>query len=1055
MLRAWGANMDIQFILDAYACVMYVTSYMMKSERAMGELLKQVVKETRGDDIRTQLRKLGTTFLNRREVSAQETAFRLLSMPLKRQSRTVVFINTDPKNERATLTKPMSAINSLEDDDEDLYQTSLIDRYAARPDSLENMCLAEFAANYTADSFSLGDDDGSEHTPNTMDESDDTPRHIIYLKNGIGKMHKRKQEAIIRFHKYNVERDSEKYYRAKLMLYFSWRDEDVDIIGDKGSFFERYTELLEEVVNMEEHYSHNAQTLEQAQQALLDGGPPEHAWANVAPEAEHNRLQEEHEGNIDETYMDNIDLEENADLLNQERKSGVILRYETQTDPNLMSNEEYCTRMRNLNDKQRQIVLTHTQWCKSLIQASKQSKPAPKPYHLYISGSGGVGKSHVISLLRHITIKYLRYLPHVTPSDLLCLTCAPTGTAAFNINGMTIHSAFLIPITMRTYQNLGTDTLNTLRNQLQHLKVVIIDEISMVSSTLLYYIYRRLQEIKGCQNNQSTFGDVTVIAVGDFYQLKPVKNSFVFELPNDGYAALHDPLWYQFKFTELTQIMRQKDDKHFAEFLNRVRTNSCTEEDIKLLESRVISADSSDYPFESLHVYTTWKNVNKYNAKMMGKLQGPVYTLKSIDTKIDTNSGVEVRFSNRASDTGGLLDELQLVAGCRVMLKYNIDVSDGLVNGATGKVLHIVFLANSVTTILVEFDNQEIGRRAKQESHFKQDYPTAVPISRVESRFNIGNRNAISACRRQFPLVLAWATTIHKVQGLTTDNIVVSFQGAFSAGQAYVALSRVKNLNGLHILDFDPKTIRVNAEVKEEMDRLRDQCSSADLEMNTFPTCDFTLSHLNIRGIKAHMRDLQMEHVVLKSDIFCFCETFLQGTDKFNEYSLGRSDMDIFRIEREVADNIRSGGILMAVNRVLKPTLVTGTISDDMEQVTVKIETGSKGFCITCVYRPPSSSVKHFIKQTAQLVDELEQVYSSSSFIIVGDFNEDILQGSNNISSFFSSIGFEQYTKSATRDSGTLLDHTYVKATGYSIRAVVHDTYYSDHDVVSVHFSHE
>ena len=1057
VLRAWRANMDIQFILDAYACVMYVTSYMMKSERAMGELLKQVVKETRGDDIRTQLRKLGTTFLNHREVSAQETAFRLLSMPLKRQSRKVVFINTDPKNERSTMTKPMSAINSLEDDDEDLYQTSLIDRYAARPDSLENMCLAEFAANYSVDSYTYRNDDGNEHTPSAMDEPDNEPdpRHIIHLKNGIGKMHKRKQEAIIRFHKYNVEKESEKYYRAKLMLYISWRYEDVDIIGDKASFYERYTELLEEVVNMEEHYSHNAHTLEQAQQALLQAGPPEHAWANVAPNAEHNRLQEEQEGNIDETYMDNNDLEENADLLNRERQSGVVLRYETQIDPNLMSNEEYCTRMRNLNDRQRQVVLRHTQWCKSLIQASKQGKPAPKPYHLYISGSGGVGKSHVISLLRHITIKYLRYLPHVTPSDLLCLTCAPTGTAAFNINGMTIHSAFLIPITMRTYQNLGTDTLNTLRNQLQHLKVVIIDEISMVSSTLLYYIHRRLQEIKGCQNNQSTFGDVTVIAVGDFYQLKPVKNSFVFELPNDGYAALHDPLWYQFKFTELTQIMRQKDDKRFAELLNHVRTNSCTEEDIKLLESRSISADSTDYPFESLHVYTTWKNVNKYNAKMMSKLQGTVYTLKSIDTKIDTNSGVEVRFSNRASDTGGLLDELQLVAGCRVMLKYNIDVSDGLVNGATGKVLHIVLLANSVTTILVEFDNQEIGRRAKQESHFKQEYPTAVPISRVESRFNIGNRNAISACRRQFPLVLAWATTIHKVQGLTTDNIVVSFQGAFSAGQAYVALSRVKNLNGLHILDFDPKKIRVNAEVNEEMNRLREQCSSADLEMETFPTCDFTLSHLNIRGIKSHMKDLQMENVVLKSDILCFCETFLQGTDKFNDYSLGRSDMDIFRIEREVACNIGSGGILMAVNRVLKPTLVTGTISDDMEQVTVKVETGSTVFCITCVYRPPSGSVKHFIKQTAQLVDELQQVYLGSSFIIVGDFNEDILQGSNNISSFFSSIGFEQYTKSATRDSGTLLDHTYVKATGYSITAVVHDTYYSDHDVVSVHFSHE
>ena len=276
---------------------------------------------------------------------------------------------------------------------------------------------------------------------------------------------------------------------------------------------------------------------------------------------------------------------------------------------------------------------------------------------------------------------------------------------------------------------------------------------------------------------------------------------------DDGYAALHDPLWYQFQFTELTQIMRQKDDKLFAELLNHVRTNSCTEEDLKLLESRTISPDSSDYPFESLHVYTTWKNVNKYNAKMMSSLPVTIYILKAIDDKIDTNSGVEVRYSNRASDTGGLLDELQLVAGCRVMLKYNIDVSYGLVNGATGKVLHIVLLANSVTTVMVDFDNQDIGRKAKQESHFKQDYPTAIPTSHVESRFNIGNRNAISAYRRQFPLVLAWATTIHNVQVLTTDKIVVSFQGAFSVGQAYVALSRVKKLNGLHSLDFDAKKI--------------------------------------------------------------------------------------------------------------------------------------------------------------------------------------------------------------------------------------------------------
>ena len=240
------------------------------------------------------------------------------------------------------------------------------------------------------------------------------------------------------------------------------------------------------------------------------------------------------------------------------------------------------------------------------------------------------------------------------------------------------------------------------------------------------------------------------------------------------------------------------------------------------------------------------------------------------------------------------------------------------------------------------------------------------------------------------------------------------------------------------------------------MDRLRKQCSSADQEMHGFPTCDLTLSHLNIRGIKSHKRDLQMSNFVAKSDIMCFCETFLQATDEFNEYSLGRDDMKIFRIDREVeASNTSHSGILMAVNTVLKPTLVTRTITDDLEQLTVKIERDSTVFCITCVYRPPSGSVQRFIKQTGQLVDEIQQVFSSSSFIIVGDFNEDILQGSNHISSFFSSIGFEQHTMSATRDSGTLLDHTYIKATGYSIRTFVSDTYYSDHDVVSVNLSHE
>ena len=97
VLRAWQANMDIQYVLNGYACVMYIASYIMKTDRAMGELLKRVANETRTEDLKTQLKKVGSAFLTHREVSAQEAVYRILPLPMKRMSRTVLFIDTNPK----------------------------------------------------------------------------------------------------------------------------------------------------------------------------------------------------------------------------------------------------------------------------------------------------------------------------------------------------------------------------------------------------------------------------------------------------------------------------------------------------------------------------------------------------------------------------------------------------------------------------------------------------------------------------------------------------------------------------------------------------------------------------------------------------------------------------------------------------------------------------------------------------------------------------------------------------------------------------------------------
>ena len=100
VMLAWQANIDVQYILNAYACVMYVASYIMKTERAMGELLKQVAAEARTEELKMQMHKVGSAFLTHREVSAQEAVYRILSLPMKQLSRSVVYVDTNPKCER-------------------------------------------------------------------------------------------------------------------------------------------------------------------------------------------------------------------------------------------------------------------------------------------------------------------------------------------------------------------------------------------------------------------------------------------------------------------------------------------------------------------------------------------------------------------------------------------------------------------------------------------------------------------------------------------------------------------------------------------------------------------------------------------------------------------------------------------------------------------------------------------------------------------------------------------------------------------------------------------
>ncbi|VDI56075.1 Hypothetical predicted protein [Mytilus galloprovincialis] len=202
-----------------------------------------------------------------------------------------------------------------------------------------------------------------------------------------------------------------------------------------------------------------------------------------------------------------------------------------------------------------------------------------------ISGAG-CGKSVVVRTIFQALHRHLCSIEGEDPDDIRILLCAPTGKAAYNINGLTYSQCF--PDTTKKNkgldQSLSCDVLNTLRMKYRNLSLILIDEISMVGNKMFSLLERRLKKIKG---SNCSFGGVSIIAIGDFFQLQPVFDSWIFNDLSKGLTALAPNYWkLLFSFHELTEIMRQKDDLEFAQLLNRLRQNQLTENDFAVLNTK-------------------------------------------------------------------------------------------------------------------------------------------------------------------------------------------------------------------------------------------------------------------------------------------------------------------------------------------------------------------------------------------------------------------------------------------------------------------------------------
>ena len=217
-------------------------------------------------------------------------------------------------------------------------------------------------------------------------------------------------------------------------------------------------------------------------------------------------------------------------------------------------------------------------------------KTSDNPFYSFLSGGAGVGKTHVTKALYQAAIKYYNTRAGHDFHEIKAVLMAPTGKAPYNIKGNTIHSALAIPAcqSLKIYKPLDSSRLNTLRCQLGGVKLIFLDEISMVGNTMLnIQINNRLKDIKGSKED---FGGVSIVAIGDLFQLEPVMDSDIFKDFDDiEYGPLAQKLWKEhFKMFEVVEIMTQRECKEFAEILNRLREGKHTAHDILKIKQRTI-----------------------------------------------------------------------------------------------------------------------------------------------------------------------------------------------------------------------------------------------------------------------------------------------------------------------------------------------------------------------------------------------------------------------------------------------------------------------------------
>lgn len=399
--------------------------------------------------------------------------------------------------------------------------------------------------------------------------------------------------------------------------------------------------------------------------------------------------------------------------------------------------------------------------------------------NIFLTGEPGSGKTHTIG----------RFVSYARKNGIPVSLTASTGIAAAHLGGMTIHAWSGLGAKDRAS---STEIAAIARNKrtadrISQAKILVIDEVSMLSGQMLEAVGQVCCHVR---KSRLPFGGLQVVLVGDFFQLPPVvrRESYGAPLPLDDQSspfAFASRGWRDLDLTVcyLTEQHRQNDGV-LLDVLSAIRSDACGQEHRNVLQARRIA--SGQAPKDVTRIFTRNVDVDRINLEELAKLRGEAkrFAMVSEGDKLLAD-GLK---------RGCLSPEnLELKEGASVMFTRN-DPDGRFVNGTLGTVR--------------SFDEEE-------------GYPVietwdGARVTAKPAEWRVSIDEGATASLRQIPLRLAYAMTVHKSQGLSLDAAVIDLSTAFEYGQGYVALSRVRRLEGLHLLGLNAKALRVHPEVLEE-----------------------------------------------------------------------------------------------------------------------------------------------------------------------------------------------------------------------------------------------